>query len=275
MGDEAAIAGRRVAFPSRLIKDAPTRTALRAVQRSPARIGTRFKPEPVRYTPSRVGDNGGMFEGMDSAEFLRFLAAMLAIMNPIGGMPVFISLTSDRSPEDRRRIALVGSLAVLVVLVVTALAGEPILHFFGISVPSFRVAGGIIVLLIALSMLQAKRSEVHHSEEEQAEGAAKESPAVFPLAIPMIAGPGAISTVIIYTHQAHGVTGWAAIAAVIVVMVVAVYVAMRVAVPVAAALGTAGMNVVVRLMGILLAAIAVEMIAGGITGLFPSIGSGR
>ena len=76
-------------------------------------------------------------DGMDSGEFLRFLAAMLAIMNPIGGMPVFISLTADRSPEERRRIALIGSLAVLVVLAVTALAGEPILHFFGISVPRF------------------------------------------------------------------------------------------------------------------------------------------
>ncbi len=212
---------------------------------------------------------------MDSAEFLRFLAAMLAIMNPIGGMPVFISLTSDRSPEERRRIALVASLAVLIVLIVTALAGEAILHFFGISIASFRVAGGIIVLLIALSMLQAKRSEVHHSAEEAAEGATKDSPAVFPLAIPMLAGPGAISTVIIYSHQAHGPGGWGAIAVVLLLMVVATFVGMRVAVPVAAALGTAGMNVTVRLMGILLAAIAVEMIAGGVIGLFPALGAGH
>jgi multiple antibiotic resistance protein len=210
---------------------------------------------------------------MNSSEFLTFLAAMLAIMNPIGGMPVFISVTADRSPEERRRIALVASLAVLVVLVVTALAGQPILRFFGISVASFRVAGGIIVLLIALSMLQARHSDVRHSADEVADGAAKDSPAVFPLAIPMISGPGAISTVIIYAHQAQGPAGWAAIAAVLLVMVLATYVAMRVAVPVAAALGTSGMNVAVRLMGILLAAIAVEMIAGGIVGLFPALGS--
>ena len=219
-----------------------------------------------------AGTNGGV---MDGAEFLEFLAAMLAIMNPIGGMPVFISLTADRSPDERRRIALVASLAVLVVLAVTALAGQPILQFFGISVASFRVAGGIIVLLIALSMLQAKRSEVHHTEDEAADGVAKDSPAVFPLAIPMISGPGAISTVIIYSHQAHGPAGWAAIVAVLLVMVLATYVGMRVAVPVAAALGTTGMNVAVRLMGILLAAIAVEMIAGGLVGLFPALGNGH
>ena len=206
-----------------------------------------------------------------STEFLRFGAALFAIMNPFGAIPIFLSLTADNTPAERRRIGGVTALAVLVALLVTALVGHQILGFFGISIGAFRAAGGLIILLLALSMLHGRQSTVHHSPVEQQDGEAKDDPAVFPLAIPLIAGPGSIATVILYGDQVRGMAGFLVIGAVIALLCLVLYLVLRLALPLSDRLGATGMNVATRLMGMLLASIAVEMIAAGIGDLFPAI----
>ncbi len=206
-----------------------------------------------------------------STEFLRFGAALFAIMNPFGAIPIFLSVTADNTPAERRRISAVTALAVLLALLVTALFGQQILSFFGISIGAFRAAGGVIILLLALSMLHGRQSSVQHSPVEQRDGEAKDDPSVFPLAIPLIAGPGSIATVILYSGQAGGVAGFLVICAVIALLCLVLYLTFRLAAPVSGLLGPTGMNVATRLMGMLLASIAVEMIAAGVGDLFPTL----
>ncbi|MGZ4960549.1 MAG: MarC family protein, partial [Methylomonas sp.] len=121
--------------------------------------------------------------------------------NPIGAIPTFISLTAPRTSIERQRTAWVCAGAVCLVLLIALLVGEPLLNFFGISLPAFRVAGGILVLLMGISMLRASPDRSRHTPEEQAESYDKESVAVVPLAIPLKSGPGAISTTIVYGHM--------------------------------------------------------------------------
>jgi multiple antibiotic resistance protein len=206
-----------------------------------------------------------------SSEFLKFAAALFAIMNPFGNIAIFLSVTADRSDAERGRIALITSAAVLITLLVAALLGEQILALFGISVGSFRIAGGIIILILALSMLHAQPSGVHHSAEEEDAGKTKDNPAVFPLAIPLIAGPGSMTTVILYAQHAQDALGWMTIGAVIALMCAVLLCALRAADRMSQFLGTTGLNVLTRLMGIILAAIAIEMMAGGLTELFPQL----
>jgi multiple antibiotic resistance protein len=209
-----------------------------------------------------------------STEFLRFGAALFAIMNPFGAIPIFLSLTADNTPAERRRIGAVAALAVLVALLTTALVGQHVLSFFGISIGAFRTAGGLIILVLALSMLHGRQSSVHHSPVEQQDGEAKDDPAVFPLAIPLIAGPGSIATVILYSGQAPGLAGYVVIGATIALLCLVLGLALRLAAPLSGLLGPTGMNVATRLMGMLLAAIAVEMIAAGMVDLFPALRGG-
>ncbi|HEX5078750.1 MAG TPA: MarC family protein [Geminicoccaceae bacterium] len=209
-----------------------------------------------------------------SDEFLRFAAALFAIMNPFGNIAIFLSITADRSPAERARIATMTSAAVLITLLVVAVLGEEILALFDISVGSFRIAGGIIILILALSMLHAQPSGVHHSAQEEDAGRTKDNPAFFPLAIPLIAGPGSMATVILYSQRAHGLVETAMIGAVIVPMCALLLVTLRAADRLSGFLGTTGLNVLTRLMGMLLAAIAVEMMVGGLTDLFPQLQRG-
>jgi multiple antibiotic resistance protein len=206
-----------------------------------------------------------------SSELVKFAAALFAILNPFGNTAIFLSVTVERSTADRRRIALATSVAVLITLVVAAVVGQQILDLFGISIGSFRIAGGVIVLLIALSMLRARQSSVHHSAQEEADGQQKDNPAIFPLAIPVIAGPGAIATVILYAEHAGSVGGALTIGAVILLLCLVLLVTLRAADRLSGLLGPTGMNVLTRLMGMILAAIAVEMMAGGLRDLFPQL----
>jgi multiple antibiotic resistance protein len=206
-----------------------------------------------------------------TGEFLKFAAALFAIMNPFGNVAIFLSVTADRDHAERGRIALMTAAAVLITLLVAAVLGQQILDLFGITVGAFRIAGGLIILLLALSMLRAQPSAVHHSAQEEQEGKGKDNPAVFPLAIPIIAGPGSMATVILYTQNAQGVLGWTTIGLVIVVLCGVLLVALRAADRMAKFLGATGIKVLTRLMGMILAAIAIEMITGGLSELFPQL----
>jgi multiple antibiotic resistance protein len=180
-------------------------------------------------------------------------------------------LTSARTIEDKNRTALVCACAVFMVLLVALLAGEPILNFFSISLPAFRVAGGILILLMGLSMLHATPDRSRHTPEEQSESYEKESVSVVPLAIPLLSGPGAISTTIVYGHMEHSWAHYLLVAMAIFSVSLIVWIAMFIAPKIASAIGQTGINVVTRVMGLLLASIAVEFIAKGSLALFPAL----
>jgi multiple antibiotic resistance protein len=154
---------------------------------------------------------------------------------------------------------------------VTAAVGRPVLDLFGISIPAFRVAGGLVLLLVAFSMMNARPSPTRHTKEEAVE-AQDRGGAVVPLAIPLLVGPGALSLVIVTAHQVGGLRGFVTVAAGVLLSALVVWLILRFAGPLAALLGRTGMNVIGRLMGILLAAIAVELLATGLAGLLPGLG---
>jgi multiple antibiotic resistance protein len=207
-----------------------------------------------------------LIEGLD---VVKTLTALLAITNPIGNAPLFLSMTAGSEPAERRRIALAAAVAVFVTLTVIAVAGEVILTTFGATIDDLRIAGGLVVLLIGLSMLHAQPTGIHSSSAETAEGADKVSPAVVPLAIPIVAGPGAMATVLVTAHGAA--SAMATLIGVIAATAAILYLCFRAAVPMQRVLGISGMNIVVRIMGLLLAVIAVDMITHGLRGEFPML----
>jgi len=211
----------------------------------------------------------------DWHEYTKLLTTLFVIVDPLAVIPIFLSLTSDQSATERNRSAQVTASTVAVVLIVAILIGEPLLRFFGISLASFRVGGGILLLLMAIAMLHARHSRIQQAPEEAKEAEEKESAAVVPLAIPLLAGPGAISTVIIYSHKAT--TWFDTILLTLASLAVAgtVWIALRLASVIGAALGKTGINIVTRLMGLMLAAVAVEFIAAGVSQLLPGLAAGK
>lgn len=205
----------------------------------------------------------------DKFDIVKFGVSLFAILNPIGNASLFLSLTADDDDAARGRVALVTTVAILITLAVVALLGQQLLAFFGITVDDLRIAGGLIVLLIGLSMLHAQPSPMHAGAADIAHGQQKESPAVVPLAIPIVAGPGAMATVIVTAEAADSIASKALVLAAIAVNALIVLVAFRIAVPLQRHLGASGMNIIVRVMGLILAAIAVDMMATGLRAEFP------
>jgi multiple antibiotic resistance protein len=204
-------------------------------------------------------------------EYAATTTALFVVANPVGSVPIFISLTADQGAHERRRTARIAAVTVAIVLVSSVFAGEPLLQLFGISVPSFRVGGGILILLMAIAMLQARSSRVVRTPEEAEEAATKDEVGAVPLAIPLIAGPGAISTVIIYSHQAADWIDTLALILAGMLVAVSVWIAFRLADPISGLLGKTGINIVTRLLGLVLAAVAVEFITGGLAQLLPGL----
>lgn len=206
---------------------------------------------------------------MNWNEYVQLLAGLISVVNPISVMPVYLSLTVNRTPIERRRTAVTAAVAVAMVLFVALLAGEPILDFFGIGLPAFRVAGGILLLLMGISMLRVSDDRSRHTPEEHAESYDKDSVGVVPLAIPLLAGPGAISTTIVYSHRNLSLDHYLLFGSVIVTVSSIVLIILLLAPRIVAIMGQTGMNVVTRVMGLMLTSIAVEFIANGVTELFP------
>src|SRR4030065_2769989 len=141
------------------------------------------------------------------AEQAKYLIGFFAILNPLGAIPIYLSLMADRRPDEMHRIALKASVAVAVILTLSVWVGDALLSFFGIGIPAFRIAGGLLVLIIAIAMFGAKTSPARHTDAEQAEAEAKNDIAVVPLALPLLAGPGSISLTIVDAHQASSPLG--------------------------------------------------------------------
>jgi multiple antibiotic resistance protein len=204
-------------------------------------------------------------------EHIKYLVGIFAILNPLGAIPIYLSMMTDRRAELMDRTAFKASVAVAVILTIAVWSGDSLLSFFGIGIPAFRIAGGLLVLLIAIAMFGAKTSPAQHTDEEQAEGEAKNDIAVVPLAIPLLAGPGAISLAIVDAHQAGSITGKLAFNLGILGVAAIVWVVLRLAEPIGHRLGTGGLNIATRVMGLLLAAMAVQFMADGMLELFPGL----
>ena len=205
---------------------------------------------------------------LEYTDYLKIFIALLAVVDPLAAMPIIVSMTArDKAPE-LKAIARTVVLSVTTVLLVALFVGQEVLFFFGISINSFRVSGGILLMLMSFSMLQGKISETVRNKEEAKEGETSET-AVVPLSIPLLAGPGAISTVILYAHKGSGIHHYLMISLDIIAVNVILWCVLRTTPWLTQRLSQTGINVVIRLMGLILLALAVEFIAGGLKGLFP------
>jgi len=211
-------------------------------------------------------------------EIFKPLIALLAIVNPIGVLPFFIHFTEGFSREQRQRTIRVAAISAFMVIAVSALAGLKIIEFFGISLASFQVGGGMLLLLSSLQMLNAQPAESRTSD--LAEGSDKvdagDSIAIVPLTIPLLTGPATISTMVIYAEKTRHWWQLAVLVGYGLVIGLATWVALSLSGRIAKVLGKTGINVMTRLMGLLLAALAVEVMSDGLIKLFPGLaGAGR
>ena len=201
------------------------------------------------------------------------LIALLAIVNPLAIVPFFIHYTQGFSEKQRRDTVRTAALSSFCVIATCALLGLQILEFFSISLQSFQVGGGLLLLISAMNMLNAQPAEAKSNTHELEEGAEKaatgSSIAVVPLTIPLLTGPAAMSTVVIYADRAETLWQHAALVGYGVVIAAATFVCFSLADPIARVLGKTGINVMTRLMGLILAALAVEVMADGLGKLFP------
>lgn len=205
---------------------------------------------------------------------LKPLITLLAIVNPLAIVPFFIHYTQGFSKAQRRRTVLTASFSAFAVIATAAVLGLKILEFFSISLASFQVGGGMLLLTAALSMLNAQPAEAKATQDEVDDASARASIAVVPLTIPLLTGPASMSTVVIYADQAQTFWQHAALVGYGVVIGLATAVCFTLAEPIARVLGKTGINVMTRLMGLILAALAVEVMAGGLVKIFPALGAG-
>jgi multiple antibiotic resistance protein len=206
---------------------------------------------------------------LEVQDYLKIFIGIIAILNPLGALPMYLSLTSAHSELGKKQVAMTAAKSASIILLVTLFFGEFILSFFGISVNSFRVGGGILILLMAISMLNAQTSGAKSTKAEQLEATQKSSVAVVPLAMPMLAGPGAISSVILYANKADGWLHYLIISVEIILVGILLAILMRLSGKIANKLGQTGMNIITRVMGLILAAISIEFISLGLKGIFP------
>ncbi|BDG70429.1 UPF0056 inner membrane protein [Roseomonas fluvialis] len=206
--------------------------------------------------------------GVDDAFALKFLGALIAIMNPLGGLPLFLALTAGLGAQAQRGIALQVVLCIAAIGAVAAMAGTPILAFFGIGIHDLQVAGGLMVLKIAFDMLAGTPGDAPASPDGAAGGVA-----FYPLAFPMLMGPGAITTMIIFAGRAqHRGADWAACVVAFGAALLCVAVVLLLGARFGALLSDTARVIMTRVMGLILAAIAVQMVVDGLRALLPGLG---
>ncbi len=203
------------------------------------------------------------------SDYINGFVALFAISNPIGNLPIYIGLTANRNKKQRQQTIRTASLAFAIILIVSCFMGEAILSAFGISIASFRVAGGFLIFIVGFHMLQAKTSEIKHTSEENEEAQTANSIAIVPLALPLLAGPGTISSVIVLAHKTQSLTDKLGLSIVIILLGSLIFIVYSFAPIIGKVLGKTGMNIVTRLMGLITMAMAVEFMANGLGTLFP------
>ena len=202
------------------------------------------------------------------------LTTLLLVVDAPAAVPLFLSMTESDTAEHKRRTANRASLAAGIVLAAFGAAGGVIFRVIGVSLGAFRIAGGVLLFLLAIDMLRAQRSRQRTSPEEEAEGADRPDVSIFPLAIPMLAGPGATSTVMVLVSRAHHVWQYIVVFAAIAVTSLTTLGLLRSGLRVERRLGQTGMNVLQRVMGLILAATAVQFVVDGVATLLPTVVAG-
>lgn len=212
---------------------------------------------------------------MNLHELIQFtlLAAgsMFVIVDPVATVPAFLAMTPHDTSEQRAKMARLACVVSTIVLLTFAIAGTYIFRFLGITMPAFQIAASIVLLIVALDMLRAQRSRVQETDEETVAGAEKTDIAITPLAVPMLAGPGAISTAILLHNQAKGIVQRVALYAVIVVIMLASYLILRFASHGTRFLNPIAMKIISRIMGLLLAAVAIQFMLNALKELKPQL----
>lgn len=196
-------------------------------------------------------------------EFFMILLPLLIIMDPLGNMPLYLSLTRNNSEHERRRMAAQACVASALILALFALSGDGLLRFFQISMPAFQIAGGFIFFIYALQLLALIPGGIKGSAEEEEEGIRKQNIALVPLATPLLAGPGAITAVLVWRQQLEEPVQQFQLYGAIIVACVVVYLVLHFADLLQRMLGVGGVRVITRLMGLLLAVIAVQFMVNG------------
>lgn len=205
---------------------------------------------------------------MDLSPYIPAFVTLFVVIDPIGLTPIFVALTAGMSPRQRRIIAIRAVLVSFGILLLFGIAGEAVLNFLGISMPAFRMAGGILLFLTALDMLFERRTQRRQDQADTAQADDPgDDPSVFPLAIPLIGGPGAIASMILLTGEGSGALHIAAVHGVMGLVLFIVLALFLLAAPLERLLGPTGITVVTRLLGMLLAALSVQFVIDGLRDL--------
>jgi len=210
---------------------------------------------------------------LSSAPLVRFsvlaLSSIFFLVDPFAAIPSFLAITAGVDPSRRKRMARKATLTCFIVLTSFALGGQLLFRMFGITLPAFEVAGGLILLLIGLDMLEAKRSATQEASGDTEEAAGKEDAGIVPLGIPMLAGPGAISSVMVLVGQVPNIWHWemGAILGSILLTCLVSYWVLAGADRVRQVMGETGIRILVRIMGLLLVALAMQFFVNGLTDL--------
>jgi len=210
---------------------------------------------------------------LGTAPVVRFsvlaLSSIFFLVDPLAAIPSFLAITENADAQRRKRMARKGALTCFIVLTIFAVGGQLIFRLFGITLPAFEIAGGLILLLIGLDMLQARRSATQEASGDTEEGAAKEDAGIVPLGMPMLAGPGSISTVMVLVGQTPSLWHWemGAILGSITLTCLVSYWVLAAASRVRQVLGETGIRVLVRVMGLLLVALAMQYFVNGMMDL--------
>jgi len=207
----------------------------------------------------------------DFPTYFKFFIGLFALVNPVGIIPVFISMTSYQTALARNKTNLTANLSVAIILLTSLYLGDSILQIFGISIDSFRIAGGILVVTIAMSMISGKLGEDKQNKQEKSETAIRESIGVVPLALPLMAGPGAISSTIVWGTRYHNLMHLIGFSIAIALFAFCCWGVFRIAPWLVRLLGQTGINVITRIMGLLLMALGIEFIVTGLKSIFPGL----
>lgn len=209
---------------------------------------------------------------MDSTYGLRFFGAFFAIMNPLMVLPLFLALTDRFTPQDRRKAALSVTFYAAVMCAVIAVAGSHILAFFGIRIDDFRIAGGLVLSIIALNMLNGAGNPAHEGgKAETVEPTRVDAVAFYPLTFPMVIGPGTITTLLVFVQEVNGARDMFAFSAVVAIMVGLLGVTLYFAAAIGEHLSATLRVIISRLMGMILLALAVGMLTAGARALLPGL----
>ncbi len=198
------------------------------------------------------------------SEYVNIFITLIAIVDPLGVIPIFITLTQTKTRQYQNKTAWISAVTVAIVLIASVLIGETLLNFFGISIASFRVAGGLLLLLMGINMLHARQVFSSYNSDNTMD----ENIAVVPLAIPLLSGPGAISTMTIFAHRDLQWNHLTILIGISLMVAIITWGVLFLAQKIGGVLGKTGLNITVRLMGLLLSAAAVQFMADGITQFF-------